>query len=144
MSEIEAAAAAEANERPDYSYLRGIDGEPQIPTHFPNDNSKRIDYVISYKYNRKYGDNATTATADQNNLSEEERKHLEKQAIRQNFLQKLHQEGFDVTTIRWRADDVVHVYLLLYCRVERLFDEAERTKLEMRLNNVENRNRHTQ
>jgi hypothetical protein len=101
-------------------YLRGIQSEPQIPTHFPNDNTKRIDYVLVYKF--------TDSEAV-------EHEHEKKEQVRQKFFEALREESFEIYTAEFKASEN-HVYALLHCPLERLFKEAELVKMEMRLNNV--------
>lgn len=135
----------------DYDYGRGIvDRQPQILTHFPNDNSKRIDYVVAYKYDRKHdhqqpvaanggGQQQQQHSIDVDSDARRERDEFEeREDLRRKFVLKLQEEGFDVEFLRRNHSDYVSVYMLLHCNVERLLKEAERTKLEMRLNNVTN------
>lgn len=92
--------------------------QAQLLTTFPNDNQKRIDYVIAYKYDQK----------DQDDES-----FQKKEAVRQEFLKLLHNETINVYTIKFRKKDDWHVYYLLNCPIDRLLDEAERVKLEMKI-----------
>lgn len=108
----------------DYEYLKGINTEPQIPTHFPNDNRKRIDYVIVYKY-----------VDDDIDTAKERADFADKEQMRKKFFDALAKENFHIQLIRFKCNEN-HVYALLHCDVNRLLDEAERVKLEMRLNNV--------
>lgn len=118
----------------DYNYLKGIDGDPQIPTHFPNDNTRHIDYVICYTYEKKMEEDIGPHE-DEDDIEKREQYAI-KEATRRRFLHRLKQEGFEIKDIKFTINDHVHVYLLLYCHIERLLQEAERTRLEMRLNNV--------
>lgn len=117
-----------------FDYLRRLDVQPQIPSHFPNDNTKRIDYVITYKYEHKLLDQ------DEANLNVTQRKQrtrlMEKENIRVKFLEKLREEQFEIDVVKFEFNHEIHNYVLLHCKIDRLFEEAERVKLEMRLNNV--------
>lgn len=93
----------------------------QITTSFPNYNSKHIDYVIIYKY-------------DQDNVDDKEIR--KKNEIRKEFFKHLElEEHIQVYYLRFSKDDEVHVYALLHAPMERLLEEAEKVKLQMRLNN---------
>ena len=50
-------------------------------------------------------------------------------------MDKLIDEQFDINVITFQNNEI-HKYVLLHCKIDRLFEEAERVKLEMRLNNV--------
>lgn len=120
----------------EYNYLKGVvDGHPQIATHFPNDNSKRIDYVILYKYEKKLDENRET-DRDDSEMRKTREEFGQKEALRQKFIHRLQEEGFNVAPLRRNHRDRVDIYLLLNCSIERLLDEAEKSKLEMRLKNV--------
>lgn len=117
----------------DYSKLKPIEGEPQIPTRFPNDNSKHIDYVITYKYDKRFDEENAHENESQKKARQD---FMKKEEVRKNFLKRLVDEGFDVATTQFLIGDHVNVYILLNCKIERLLQEAERVRLEMRLNNV--------
>ena len=93
----------------------------QCLTCFPNDNSKRIDYVITYKF-------------DDDEVNEEDARV--KQEMRDLFFKQLEEEKIETYFIRFKRDRTNHVYALLHCSMDRLFDEAQRTNHQMRLNNV--------
>jgi hypothetical protein len=93
----------------------------QITTSFPNYNSKHIDYVIIYKYDRDDAD---------------DKEIRKKNEIRKAFFKNLElEEQIQIYYIRFNKDDEVHVYALLHAPMERLLEEAEKIKLQMRLNN---------
>ena len=90
----------------------------QILTSFPNQNEKHIDYVICYK---KIDESVQ--------IDEESHK---KGLARQAFFKKLKEEKFDI-------HEIVHkkmVFVLLHCQMERLLEEAEMIRLEMKLKDV--------
>jgi hypothetical protein len=90
----------------------------QITTSFPNQNEKQIDYVIVYKDN-------------------ENNKNLEyKDAVREEFFQKLRQENVEVNLIEFKTDNEIHVYAIIHCSNERLMLEAEKIKLPVQINSV--------
>jgi hypothetical protein len=95
---------------------------PQNLACFPNDNSKHIDFVITYKYDTD---------------REQKESHKTKEAIRDGFVDLVKKENIDVYTIRHVDGDDCTVVHLLSCSMDRLLNEAEKTKLEMRLSNVE-------
>lgn len=128
---------------------------PQIPTHFPNDNSKHIDYVIAYKREvlrdeRANGTgpgiaavageaaNETRAAEEASKRREQNQAVINRKRIRKLFLKKVEDEGFEVEKLAWIDKDVDEdwIYILLHCKLERLFKEAEKINLQMRINNV--------
>lgn len=121
---------------------------PQIPTYFPNDSTKRIDYVIAYKRDiTKLAENgqAEGITASQNGAAEEasrneqQRKEIKiRKKTRKIFLKKVEAEGFETEKLEWLDQDAEDdmVYILLHCKLERLFKEAEKNKLQLRISNV--------
>ncbi|CAF0718472.1 unnamed protein product [Brachionus calyciflorus] len=92
--------------------------EPQITTSFPNNNQKRIDYVIFYKY-----------SDDETNNQDFE----EKQKFRKKFLESISEESIEYYDLKFNRQNEKHHFLLLHCPLKRLFKEAENLKLEMRL-----------
>lgn len=132
----------------------------QIPNCFPNDNTKRIDYVIVYKSEKpknktekkdddkadddeKKDENNEDEEKNDNEESENNREERKKRRFRKKtrkaFLKKLKEEGFEVERLQWDGDDndeETQVFILLHCSLKRLFEEAENAKLQMRLNNV--------
>jgi hypothetical protein len=92
----------------------------QNPTCFPNQNSKRIDYVIFYKYSLK----ETQAEFNKHEL------------IRKSFLDRVIAEGIEVEHLRYSEDNNINVFVLLHCPIERLLIEAERLKLQMNIKKV--------
>lgn len=131
----------------------------QIPNCFPNDNTKRIDYVIVYKSEKpknktakkdddKADDDKKEEGEDEEkndseeleNNKEERKKRRFRKKTRKAFLKKLKEEGFEVERLQWDGDDddeETQVFVLLHCSLKRLFEEAENAKLQMRLNNVD-------
>ena len=92
---------------------------PQITTSFPNENDKQIDYVIAFKDN-------------------ENNKNVEfKDAVRDEFFQKLRQEGLEVKLIEFKTEKEFHTYALLHCPNDRLMIEAEKLKLPVKINKVQ-------
>jgi hypothetical protein len=85
----------------------------QVLTNFPND-TKRIDYVIVFE---KFSD-------PQKNL------------VRSALFDKLKEESFDIYKIESESKSKKYVYYLLHCSKERLYKEAELTRLEVKLKNV--------
>lgn len=121
----------------------------QLPNCFPNDNTKRIDYVIVYKkdqQNQSEKKSKPDAESGEENEEKDEKdevasKEKEKKErkfrkkTRKLFIKQLKEEGFDVERLQWVGDEC-EVFILLHCSLKRLFEEAENTKLQMRLNNV--------
>ena len=90
----------------------------QITTNFPNENEKRIDYVIVYKIgDEKSNDNFINA-------------------IREEFFQKLRQENVEIKRIEFKNEKQNLIYAILHCPNERLMIEAEKIKLAVRINKV--------
>jgi hypothetical protein len=88
---------------------------PQLLTSFPNANEKLIDYVIAY----------------------EKDEHSEKKKIVQTaFFTKLKNDGFEIYEIEHKHEKKTHVYALLNCSMDRLLEEAELTRLELIIKNV--------
>ena len=88
---------------------------------FPNDNSKIIDYIIVYED----FDGDTTDPA--------KIKILKK---RKEFFKQLKVESFELYDLQNEHDGKKTTFTLLHCPVERLLQEAENFRLEMRLKNV--------
>jgi len=91
----------------------------QITTSFPNENEKRIDYVIVYKVS-----------------DEESGDKFINDAIRDEFFQKLRQEKIEVKLIEFKNEKQNLIYAILHCPNERLMVEAEKIKLAVRINKV--------
>lgn len=100
---------------------RLVDHNHQVLTSFPNNNDKRIDYVIYYNYELKKTHRAEFGKIE---------------LVRKSFFDRLKEEGLEIQFIRMKEDDELHVYVLIHCPVPRLLREAERLKFEMRLKNV--------
>jgi hypothetical protein len=95
--------------------------EYQQNTSCPNDNSKHIDYVIIYK------------SVDPD-VSEDETS--QKEEVRKAFFHGLEKEGIQIDYIVNSKEKEVHVYALLHAPLDVLLKQAERFKLQTRLNNV--------
>ena len=95
--------------------------ELQVLTCFPNDNSKEIDYVIYYQY----------GLGDQ---TKEE--FLQKEKIREQYLARLKEESLETYKLSYNDDNDMKVFILIHCPIDRLLAEAERVKLDMKINNV--------
>lgn len=131
--------------------------DSQNPSCFPNNNEKQIDYVIVYKKEQvvddkpkgqgkeKKGDHddsddddgkKKTEEKDSEKLTKDEYKSKKK--ARKAFLKKLEEEeDFECERLQLKTgDDESEVFILLHCKLKRLFKEAENTKLQMRINNV--------
>ena len=94
---------------------------PQSPTSFPSQNKKHIDYVITYKDH-----------ADDN-----QEKRAKKTKERKIFFEKLQEEeGLEVEILEFGTGEELHNYALIHCPLERLMTEAEKIKLNMKLNDV--------
>ena len=89
----------------------------QLAHCLPNQNTKYIDYVIIYNKTNK----------------NEERFKFEEE-IRKEFFAELEREEFEIEFIEVTNRSQTQVYALLHCPVERLLHEAEKIRLEMRLN----------
>jgi hypothetical protein len=99
---------------------RIVNTHPQLPTSFPNQNSKHIDYVLTYKYNL----NGNQTEFNKNEL------------VRRSFLDRLRGEGLEIEFLRYKEKNNVNVFALLHCPVERLLIEAERLKFQMPIKQV--------
>lgn len=88
----------------------------QSLTSLPNANEKCIDYVIFYE-----------------KAPETETKLIRK---RNEFFMQLSAELFEVHFLEFDFDNKKYVYALLHCPIERLMEEGETMRLEMRLRNV--------
>ena len=95
---------------------------PQNLTSFPNQNEKHIDYVIYYE---KLDD------VDVNDSDS-----LKKDTARKAFFAALKAENIDVYEIEEKQDEKTFIFALLHCSIERLLEEAELTRHEMVLKNV--------
>ena len=89
--------------------------DPQLLTSFPNSNEKLIDYVIAY---------------------EKDEQSEKKKLIQAAFFTRLKNEGFEIYEIEHKHEKKTHVYALLNCSMERLLEEAELTRLELIIKNV--------
>lgn len=85
--------------------------------YFPNDPTKHIDYVLYYQHDKS------------------NKKHDRLNDLRNNFLSKLVQEGFEIYKLKKPQSDsqVCSTYVLLNCSLDRLMEEAERVCLEVSL-----------
>jgi hypothetical protein len=99
----------------------------QILTNFPNSNTKHIDYVIIYEAFTEF------------DLMKKENYLIH--TIREEFFNQLKKDAFDIYYI----EQEVHqdnenrkklIYALLNCSNERLLQEAENIRLEMKLKHV--------
>jgi hypothetical protein len=95
--------------------------EKQELTSFPNDNLKHIDYVIVYEVHS-------------NDNPDEKINEINK--MREDFFIQLKKESIDIYTIEYEENDKKYIYALLHCSLDRLLQEAETIKLEMKLKNV--------
>jgi hypothetical protein len=93
-------------------------------TCFPNQNDKHIDYVVVYE----------EEILPQGGELKQQSENLMR--MRENFFAKLRQEQFEIYFIESMEDKKKTVYALLHCSLERLYEEAEAFRLEMRLKNV--------
>ena len=89
----------------------------QLSTSFPGNNDKKIDYVIVYE-----------------KTSKTDPKSLRIEQTRQQFFSELRRETFELYFYERETAKKTNVYVLLHCSTERLYEEAERIRLEMRLN----------
>ena len=106
--------------------INSPDGDDQWLTNFPDNMSKRVDYVITYTYKDE----------PPSGVESDEDVRFKKD-MRELFFQRLNADHIDTYPIDIRLNDGTHkVYVLLHCQTERLFDEAQRVNLQMRLNNV--------
>ena len=92
------------------------DSTAQNLTSFPNQNNKHIDYVLFYE--------------------KEESPDSKKVVARQAFFAALKAEKFEIYDIEEKHDDKIMVFSLLHASNERLLEEAELTRHEMVLKNV--------
>ena len=89
----------------------------QLAHCLPNQNNKYIDYVIIY--------NKTAKDDEKSKFAEE---------IRKEFFNELLRERFEIEFLDVSNGNQTQVYALLHCPVDRLLQEAETIRLEMRLN----------
>jgi hypothetical protein len=98
----------------------------QILTNFPNSNTKHIDYVIIYE--------AFTEL----DLMKKENYLIH--SIREEFFNQLKKDTFDIYYIEQEIHENENhkklIYALLNCSNERLLQEAENIRLEMKLKHV--------
>jgi len=101
-------------------------------THFPNDNSKQIDYVIKYKTKPEQ-------TKIQNRI-EAFLKEILSQQIQIEYLYFKHNHNLlmNNNASNNNVKNEEFTYALLHCPHERLLKEAETIKLEMDLKKVTN------
>lgn len=93
----------------------------QILTSFPNNNMKHIDYVIVYEEPR-------------DRLDEQDLKIIQK---RKEFFENLKENSFELVDLEVDiGNGKKRVFSLLHCPLNRLLQEAEHIRLEMRLKNV--------
>ncbi len=83
----------------------------------PSCNQKRIDYVIRYSFDS------------------EANQELKRQYIKL-FFNELKNESIEVYTLEVKNKNIKNIYALLTCPIERLLAEAEKIKIEIKLNNV--------
>ena len=95
---------------------------PQLLTSFPNLNDKHIDYVIVYE------------KIEESKANESD--NVKKTLARQAFFEKLKSEKIDIYEMESKEKNKTFIFVLLHCPVERLFEEAELTRLEMVLKDV--------
>lgn len=93
---------------------------PQSPTSFPSQNKKHIDYVVTYK----------------DHTDDNQEKRAKKVKERKIFFDKLQEEGLEVEILEFGTGEELHNYALIHCPLERLMVEAEKIKLNMKLNDV--------
>ena len=94
----------------------------QSLTSFPNQNDKHIDYVLVYEKPTRADNDFTLGH--------------KKETARRAIFAALKAEKFDVLDIEDTHGGKTVVYSLLHCSIERLLEEAEITRLEMVLKNV--------
>ena len=98
----------------------------QVLTSFPNFNNKHIDCVIAYE-----------EISDEEPISKQNQKIKLK---RKEFFDDLKRQSFELFDIENELENSRKiVFTLLHCPLERLLQEAENTRLEMRLKNVNRR-----
>ena len=93
---------------------------PQLLASFPNSNEKLIDHVIVYEKHE----------------NETEEHSAKRKLIQTAFFTELKKEGFEIYEIEHTHEKKTHVYALLNCSMERLLEEAELTRLELIIKNV--------
>lgn len=99
------------------------DDEIQILTSLPNENRKHIDYVVVHqKFN-------PVEACTHRHLIKSEKK-------RKEFFIQLMRESFEIYNIEYEIDKKIYVFSLLHCSLERLMEEAEAIRLEVKLKNV--------
>ena len=91
-----------------------------IFTNFP-DNKKKIDYVLKY-------DIPLEIDAD----------FIEKESYRSLFFEEVKKQSIEIYNLEIKTDSKIITYVLLNANIERLLDEAELIKLEMKLKTVNN------
>lgn len=89
-----------------------------IFTNFP-DNTKKIDYVFKY-------DKPLEIDAD----------FIEKESYRILFFEEVKKQSIEIYNLEIKTDTKIIAYMLLNANIERLLDEAELIKLEMKLKTV--------
>jgi hypothetical protein len=95
----------------------------QFLTSLPHYNLKHIDYVIVHE-----------ELCDRENLAGED---LKRKQIRKEFFANLKEQTFELFDLEIDiSKNKKCIYTLLHCPLERLLQEAERSRLEMRLKNV--------
>ena len=98
------------------------DSSMQSLTSFPNQNDKHIDFVLVHEKPALFDNESSIGH--------------KKETARQAFFAALKAEKFDIFDIEDKHEGKIVVYSLLHCSVERLLEEAELTRLEMVLKNV--------
>ena len=96
-----------------------IEVNPQLLTSFPNQNNKLIDYVIVYEKN-----------------DHENHEHYQRKEIQKAFFNKLKSQGFEIYELEHKHGEKNVIFALLNCSMDRLLEEAELSRLEMMLKNV--------
>ena len=93
---------------------------PQLLNSFPNQNDKTIDYVIVYEKPEDDKDD-----------------HIQRRKIVQEaFFDKLKSQGFDVYEIEHKHYEKSMTFVLLNCSMDRLLEEAELSRVELIIKNV--------
>jgi hypothetical protein len=102
---------------------RETSAQLQILTSLPHHNLKHIDYVIVHE-----------ELCGQENLAEQD---LKRKQIRKEFFANLKEQTFELADLEIDiSKNKKCIFTLLHCPLERLLQEAERSRLEMRLKNV--------
>ena len=109
-----------------------VNDHSQILTSFPNQNNKHIDYVLVYEKFQFFTDEDIKCAKDLSNFR--------KTTGREAFFKALKAEQFEIYEIEQKLDEKILVFSLLNCSTERLLDEAELTRHEMVLKNVNCKN----